>query len=535
MTTTIPCRTVGEWALRSRTSHPSPFVDVTVDAVFSSPSGTSLTVPVFYDGDNTWRFRFNPAEPGQWRYRTVSRPTDPDLDADGDFDVTANVSRGFLQATPGQAWGFRYESGEPVLIWGDTTYNIFGMAYCGADVASFLKRRASQGFNLLRVRVPISPFHPPAGYSDWQTRRTWPWGGSEQAPRFDMFNLDYFRTVDDVVQQVEGLGIGLEMIMEAWGFEFPFNSRQVFTPEWEELWLRYLIARYDAYNCLYFWTPLNEYEYYPNGDWHYKPIADRWAMRISRWIKATAPHGHIVCMHNGPREPAFAQRFAADPGAVDSIMFQEWGARDEQNAWLATGIEDQIERSFRGWWGSAVFAEYGYERNPEFALNVPGHAFCSTDHTRRSTWRGLCCAMGVIHGFENSWGPWQKLGEDQPGMVCLGHALRFLTQIVPFDKLQPAPDVVAPVAWSNGERPLALASAGRETIVVYLPVGGTVRVTSGAAHRYAGRWLNTRNGDLSPASPLGEESGLTFTAPQATDDSGHPADWVLVLQMRNEH
>ena len=30
MTTTIPCRTVGEWALRSRTTHPSPFVDVPV-------------------------------------------------------------------------------------------------------------------------------------------------------------------------------------------------------------------------------------------------------------------------------------------------------------------------------------------------------------------------------------------------------------------------------------------------------------------------------------------------------------------------
>ena len=56
--------------------------------------------------------------------------------------------------------------------------------------------------------------------------------------------------------------------MEGWGFEFPFNHRTWFTAEWEELWLRYLIARYDAYNCVWFWTPLNEYEYYPNGDWH---------------------------------------------------------------------------------------------------------------------------------------------------------------------------------------------------------------------------------------------------------------------------
>ena len=85
---------------------------------------------------------------------------------------------------------------------------------------------------------------------------------------FDRFNLDYFATVDRVVQLCEDLDIGIEMIMEGWGFEFPFNHRALFTAEWEELWMRYLIARYDAYNCLYFWTPLNEYEYYPNGDLH---------------------------------------------------------------------------------------------------------------------------------------------------------------------------------------------------------------------------------------------------------------------------
>lgn len=60
--------------------------------------------------------------------------------------------------------------------------------------------------------------------------------------------------------------LGLEMIMEAWGFEFPFNSRNIFVAEWQELWLRYLIARYDVFNCVYFWTPMNEYEYYPDGN-----------------------------------------------------------------------------------------------------------------------------------------------------------------------------------------------------------------------------------------------------------------------------
>ncbi len=311
--TTMPRRTRGEWSLRSARNYDSPFADVAITGTFVSPSGKSFVMPGFYDGEGTWRVRFNPGEHGTWRYRIAAHPHDPALAAEGRFEVTPREVRGFLRATPGAAWGFTHESGEPALIFGDTVYNLFGMAHCGVDVAPFLERRAAQGFNLLRIRVPVSSFHPPDGHNDWQTRSCWAWGGGEQAPRFDLFNLDWFRTVDRVMELTERLDIGVELIMEGWGFDFPFNHRTQFTTEWEELWMRYLIARYDAHANLAIWTPLNEYEFYPNGDWHHKPVADRWAVRIARWIKAVAPHGHVVAMHNGPRMPPFADDSAPIP------------------------------------------------------------------------------------------------------------------------------------------------------------------------------------------------------------------------------
>ena len=528
---TVSLRTAGEWELHSSHPYANPFADVTVDGTFTSPSGRAYTIPAFYDGEATWRLRFSPGESGRWTYRTCSRPSDPDLAREGSFEVEPGPGRPFLQATPGRAWGFHDETGEPVFLLGDTVYNLFGMAYCGVDVQSFLERRARQGFNLLRVRLPVSPFHPPEGYSTWQTRRTWPWGGSEQAPCFDRFNLDYFRTVDQVVGMAERLGLGLEMIMEAWGFEFPFNSRHIFTAEWEELWLRYLIARYDAFSCVYFWTPLNEYEFYPNGDWHYKPLADRWAMRIGRWIKGVAPHGHIVSVHNGPREPAFAQRFAADPEAIDAIMFQHWGTTGEQDAWLAAGIEGQIARSLAGWWGSAVFAEYGYERNPELPLVFPGHAYCDPEHTRRGAWRGAFCALGVIHGFENSWGPFQVLDQDQPGLAYLLHMRRFFSEIVPFHRVRPAPDTIVSREAAPGRRPMALASEGRELAVVYLPVGGEIDLALPASLRYDVRWFDPRTGELHPARACEGEPRWRFLAPGS--EAAHPPDWLLVLSAAN--
>ena len=526
----LPLRTVAEWSFLVQTNYPNPFLDVALDVRFTAPDGQTCLMPAFYAGDQTWKVRFNPNREGVWSYQVLSRPQIPEWTSAGRFKVTANPSNGFLRSVPGKYWGYEYESGEPAFLLGDTVYNLFAMDYCGGDVEAFLRRRARQGFNLLRVRVPVSPFHPPDGYSAWQTRRTWPWGGSEQAPRFDCFNLEYFETVDKVVRLAESLGIGLEMIMEGWGFEFPFNSRQIFVPEWEELWMRYLIARYDAYSCLYFWTPLNEYEYYPNGDWHYKLVADRWALRIARWIKSTAQHGHIVSVHNGPREPAFARRFAADPGAVDAVMFQHWGTTSESDAWLAAGIEEQIAVSFKDWQGTSVFAEFGYERNPDFQLLIPHHEFCDPEHTRRGAWRGAFCGMGVIHGFENTWGPWMRLDEDQPGLEALLHLKRFFTDIVPFWKMRPDPALIQPADYADGYRPDGMVSTDHDCIAIYFPAGGSASLNLPTQGEYLAHWFDPRTGTLQPNFAFTGDGSESVTAPHGQDTQGHPFDFVLVLR-----
>jgi hypothetical protein len=532
---TILRRTMGEWQLHSQYPYKNPFGDVVLDGTFTSPTGTVYTIPGFYDGQHTWRVRFNPAEAGRWTFQFVARPGNPDLMDEGSFEVLPNEGHGFLKATPGQAWGFHYESGEPVFIFGDTVYELFGMAHCGTDILPLLRRRAAQGFNLLRARVPCSAFQSvgeapvtPEGFHNWHTRSTWPWGGAEQAPRFDVFNLEYFHTVDRVVRQADELGLGLEMIMEAWGNEFPFNSRHIFVPEWEEFWMRYLIARYDAFANVYIWTLLNEYEYYPNGDWHYKPVADRWAMRVGRWVKGMAQHGHPVAIHNGPREPDFASRLRLDPEAIDVILFQDWGTRDKHDGWLAAGIEDQIARSFKDWYGSVIFAEWGYERNPALPSLAPHHDYCDPAHTRRGAWRGAFCGLGLIHGFENSWGIFPLQPDDQAGMVDLLHVRHFFTEVVPFHRLHPMPQLVAQGEYELGHRPLAMATEALDLVVVYLPTGGEVQLCVETTNSYQAQWFNPRTREIQVATPLAAGDGLRFAAP-----ADEPMmDWVLLLRHR---
>ena len=517
----LPIRTVGEWSFQSARTYYSPFADVQLDGVFTAPSGKVVTMPAFYDGSGTWRLRFNPGEVGGWTYRLTSRPHNPDFDVAGSFAATANAARGTLCATPDQGWGYTFQDGTPFLAIGDTVYDLFGMEYCGGDIPAFLARRKAQGFNLFRTRLTVSAFHPPAGDFEWQTKPMWPWGGSPTSPRFDLFNLDWFKAVDGSIARIEEMGLGLELIMEGWGFEFPFNHRAWFTAEWEQLWMRYVIARYDAYNCVWFWTPLNEYEYYPNGDWNWKPVADRWLMRVSRWIKDVAPHGHLVTCHNGPVIPPFADRFRADPEAIDSVNFQTWGTRDKADGWLAAGIDEVIQSAFAGWTGSRLFAEWGYERNPAFENKLPHHEFCCRSHTRRAAWRGIGMGMGIINGQENSWGPWMLLEQDQPGTADIVVIRDFLTDAVPFHDLRPAPALVQG-DYPPGHRPLALQSQDGTLAVIYFPVGGNAAIGFAAS---SGQWFDPRAATWAPAPATGP-----FTAPPGTDDDGHPLDMVLVLR-----
>ncbi|NMB11057.1 MAG: DUF4038 domain-containing protein [Firmicutes bacterium] len=527
---TVEYRSVYELSVISDKVYDNPFIDVELWAVFAGPNEQEYHVFGFYDGQGVWRVRFSPAQVGAWTYKLVSYPHDPNLEKEGEFQVVpaTKETRGFLKTRPDQYWGFEYENGEPCFLFGDTVYNLFGIVHCGYDVKPFLERRVNQGFNILRVRSQVSPFHPPQGHSKWQNRSTWPWGGIPQIPQFDRFNLDYFRSVDKAVDLAQQLGMGLEIILQAWGFEYPFNARNVFLPEYELLWTKYWIARYDAYTSVYVWTLMNEYEFYPDGIPYHRLIADLWAQRMARWVKDTAPHGHPVAVHNwGGALTPFAERFARCPDLIDLVMFQYWGDGRGSEASLAVGIEEKIEQCFEGWTGARVLSEYGYERNPELDLNIPSHEYMDVDHTRRGAWRGAFTATCVIHGFENTWGPWLILDKDQEGMHDLLVLHRFFTEMVPFEQLRPAAGLITkhPIGGKAAQA-RCLASEDNSIVTVYLPLGGAVGVALDCTRAYSSHWYDPTTGKMRAASY--STDGL-FHAPSVT---GSAQDWVLVLDNR---
>ena len=65
----VPRWEMHEFELHGRCRVENPFRDAALVGEFTAPSGKTIDVEGFYDGDDTWRLRFAPDEEGEWRYR----------------------------------------------------------------------------------------------------------------------------------------------------------------------------------------------------------------------------------------------------------------------------------------------------------------------------------------------------------------------------------------------------------------------------------------------------------------------------------
>ncbi|HLV80106.1 MAG TPA: DUF5060 domain-containing protein [Chthonomonadaceae bacterium] len=107
-----------DFTLFSTHTYANPFLDVSLEVDFYTPTGQRMLVTGFWDGGDTWRFRFTPTLLGIWRWRT--RSTDPDLNAqEGTFTCTAEdtANKGFVRVRKEDIYRhqFGYEDGTPFL------------------------------------------------------------------------------------------------------------------------------------------------------------------------------------------------------------------------------------------------------------------------------------------------------------------------------------------------------------------------------------------------------------------------------------
>ena len=286
----IPRWKMHEFSATGRAHVDNPFRDGMLIGEFTSPSGNLRVIDGFYDGEDTWRLRFAPDEEGDWSY--LLRGEGVEILQHGKFRCTKPDSHGFIRIHQQNPYSFAYDDGTPFFPMGETCYGLHDDSPITGDLrARYLKTRRSQHFNFVRMSVGHSFPHAIADPVYWA------WGGSPVKPVLDSINPSFFHSLDQLLLQMKECGMNAEMILLNF-YRLPFTDPTIWTPAIEHLWLRYLMARYGAFDNIFMWTISNEYETHPDGKYRLDIPGDiDWARMTARFIKEYDPHNHLVTVH----------------------------------------------------------------------------------------------------------------------------------------------------------------------------------------------------------------------------------------------
>lgn len=556
----VPRWEVHEFTLQARAHVANPFREAALVGEFVSPSGKTNLADGFHDGGDTWRLRFAPDEQGEWSY--LLRGEGIEAFQRGRLRCTAPRGHGAVRVHPQNPYAFAHADGTPFFPMGDTCYGLFDDSPITPELRKeYLKTRRAQRFNFVRLTVGHSPQHAAADPAFWA------WGGTPRQPDLDRFNPDFFHRFDDFMRQLRTHGMNVELILLNF-YRPPFTDTNRWTGARERLWLRYLLARYGAFDHVFLWTLANEYETHPDGRYRLDLPGDvTWAKATARFVKANDPYRHLVTVHpvissstrgatpRGQFDPPWriggfygegnefdvlSQQTSAAYGAQWDQRTQQWFrtcAGNDPAPWFTTVWDEKLNcwtgdvpganRSIaadRVYRKPVLNTEFGYE----YAEGQPNEnrQVHHTDKVRRTAWRIVCAGGYWAAGFHGTIGhsdAWNRIDPThhytfqvahQGAAAQLGALHRFFSDL-PFWRLQPFGGV-------TGEA-VALADPGR-VYVAYLPHGGTVTLDPGATQGPAqARWFNPRAGTFGATFAPTSGAPTKFDAPDSND-------WVLLLQ-----
>lgn len=462
----------------------------------------------------------------------------------GKLHCTQARGHGFIRIHSENPYAFAQADGTPFFPMGDTCYGLYDDSpITPALRREYLETRRRQRFNFVRMSVGHSEARAAADSAFWA------WGGTPAKPDLDRLNPVFFRGLDELFLDLQTRGMNVELLLLNF-YRQPFTDTRLWTPARERLWLRYVLARYAAFNHVFLWTLANEYETHPDGRYRLDRPGDvAWAKATARLVKQLDPYRHPVTVHPvissstrgaSPRDPIDAPwrigEFFGEGDEMD-VLSQQTGQSGAGVTWdekLQCWMGDapnlvaslRADRRFRK---PVLNTESGYEylRGHPTEKQQVHH----TDKVRRSAWRIVCAGGYFAAGFHGTIGhsdAWNRLDapnrytftvQDEGAAAQLAALYDFFTAL-PFERMQPFDGV-------SGEAAVALAEPGR-VYVVYLPHGGQVTVDLSAAKGpLTARWFNPRDGRSGEPFVVARGTAGEFLAPDSHD-------WALHLTVRTK-
>ncbi|HKJ37887.1 MAG TPA: DUF5060 domain-containing protein [Anaerolineales bacterium] len=277
-------------------SNPYDVREVSLDGIFTSPDGTQMKAPGFWDGVDSWRIRFTPSRVGTWSYSiSVTDANGESSSAEGDFTVTASDLHGWI--IPGDSFDSAYSP--HYLVHHDGT-PFYGVGYCEALNILIDGFDVDDGVGLFDNMKEAN-----ANYVVW-----WPmYTNSIVGSSYDNYSIGNINVIDAVVRDAEKKDIFLVFTIwdhpnlrddtHAWGdgnwgrngFSKLSDIDSFFTDDeawaWQENMYRYIIARWGYSTSIGMWQTVSEI----NGTNAYDQT-DAWHEKLNKYFVENDPYRH---------------------------------------------------------------------------------------------------------------------------------------------------------------------------------------------------------------------------------------------------
>lgn len=512
-----------------------PFLTLELRVEFQGPDGRKLCVPGFWDGGRTWKVRFAPVSTGEWNWRSAcNQAAESGLHgrtgvvhaaawSEAELDVNPN-RRGFLRVHEAGRY-FEYADGTPFYWLGDTLWAAHATRCDPAEaLPRYLQDRTDKKFTVIQMVVG----YPTANQSVADSKSYWNYplslftneGGAPYSDRYREINPHYFHYLDQRIRLMTDRGF-VPCLQAMWGHELKGMTVEAAKP-----YLRYLVARYGAFNVV--WSL--------SGEFLFTWDVQGWR-ELGEEVDRVDPYEHPTSVHS--IAPYSGSAYYHGESWYDFSLIQVGHALAFKNFMEELPRCDYHMQPPK----PTIMSESWYENHPNTLTEEVGR-ITDKDIRFASYVPLLQGCIGQTYGAHGIWSFYdgkidKGWNEDNrpdlwtkdlhlPGSGQMKH-LREAMEKMSWWQLEPHPEWVSTVKTSSAY----CAAIVQQEYIVYCTGGGEqavplfVMIKGSRGERYDGQWMNPRTGVWSAAKGEYAAYGYGWLWRTETPDE---EDWILILK-----